>query len=139
MSTFSHMIQPHRGDPCELCGLPSGVTDHEECLGALVEQIRDIETEHRDALSKLGYFRERAKVAARIYSDLTESSGEVLSIEGASVKVVPPKKKRVTWDKKGLQEYSSDHPDILQFKSEKWSVPSVTVKVDKKYNAVKEM
>ena len=134
MSTFSHMIQPHRGDPCELCDLPSGVTDHEECLGALVEQIRNIEAEHRDALSKLGFFRERAKVAARIYSDLTESSGEVLSIEGAFVKVVLPKKPRVSWSSKGLQEYSADHPDVLQFRSEKWSVPSVTVKVDKNYS-----
>lgn len=134
MSKFSHMIQPHRGDPCELCGLPSGVTDHEECLGALTEQIRDIETEHRDALSKLGYFRERAKVAARTYSELTDTSGEVLSIEGAFVKVTLPKKPRVNWDKKGLQEHSVDHPDILQFRSEKWSIPSVTVKVDKSYS-----
>jgi hypothetical protein len=128
------MIQPHKGDPCELCGLPSGVTDNEECLGALVEQIRDIETDNRAILSKLGYFRERAKVAARIYSDLTDTSGEVLSIEGAFVKVALPKKPRVTWNAKGLQEYSSDHPDVLQFRSEKWSEPSVTVKVDKSYS-----
>ena len=134
MSKFSHMIQPHRGDPCELCGLPSGVTDNEECLGALVEQIRDIETEHRGILSKLGYFRERAKEAARTYSELTDTSGEILSIEGAFVKVTNPKKPRVSWNAKGLQEYSSDHPDILQFRFEKWSAPSVTVKIDKSYS-----
>lgn len=127
---FSHLIQPHRGDPCELCFLPAGLTDNEECLGALLEQIRDIEIEHRDALSKLGYFRERAKVNARLYSELTETTGKILSIEGAGVKVTVPKKARVYWNAKGLQAYSRENPDVLQFREEKWSQPSVRIEVD---------
>lgn len=130
MNAFAHMIQAHQGDPCELCDMPSGVTDNDECLGALLEQIRDIKVEFGEIFSQYEFFQARAKVMTRTYADLKDTSGEILKIDGAKASVTLPKRPRVYWNGKGLELYSRDHPEVRQFREEKWSAPAVRIIVD---------
>ena len=124
---FDHLKNPHEGDPCAYCELPSGVTDNEECLGVLLVKVRDIRAEFSTVLSQLDFFEKRAKAMTKIYAELLDISGEVLKIEGAKATSTPPKKPRVYWDAKELEIYSREHPEIRQFREERWSKPSVRI------------
>lgn len=130
MPALTDLVVKHRGDPCELCDLPSGVTDNDECLGGVLEKVRDLRREYRGVLEDLAYYEERAKVNARVFASLTNTYGETLRLSKIKVRVTKPKKARVYWRGKELQEYSKENPDVLQFRYEKMSEPSVRIMVD---------
>ena len=120
----------HRGDPCELCGLSLENTVVDECLGALIEHIRDIKVEIGFPMAQLDLLTEKAKQHARLYSSLTGETGYLLKLDGVKVKITYPKKPRVTWDTNILMAHATVHPGLLAAKREKMAAPSVSIQVE---------
>ena len=120
----------HKGDPCEVCGLSLEDTVVDECLGALIEHIRDIKVEIAFPMEQLEALTKKAKQHARLYSSLTGEAGYLLKLDGVKVKITYPKKPRVTWDSKALAFYADLHPEILKYKKEKMAAPSVSIQVE---------
>jgi hypothetical protein len=121
----------HEGNPCTLCGLDSDEQEYlTECMGALLADYRDLKIEFAFAMERITLLEKRIRESARNQMAITGQVGEVISIQGARVKVVPPKNPRVTWDSKGLEAMAHFHPEILEYRTEKYPVPSVRIEVD---------
>lgn len=120
----------HKGDPCEVCGLTLEETIVDECLGALIEHIRDIKTEIAFPMAQLDILTEKAKQHARLYSAVTGETGDLLELDGVKVKITHPKKPRVTWDNRALEVFADAHPALWKYRTEKMAAPSVSIKVE---------
>ncbi len=120
----------HDEDPCTLCGVKWEDDPTGDCQIRLLEFYRDSKQEMAYYEAVLANTKKRIVAATKIRMAKDGEVGEVAKIDGASINVIAPKKPRVTWNSAGLDGYAVANPDVLKFRTEKWSAPSIRIKVN---------
>lgn len=92
--------------------------------------LEELLTEYRDMKIELAFPLERLSVLEKQIKDIVKETGETAEIEGARIKVTPPKNPRARWNTKALEGFAAAHPELLELKTEYWPSPSVRIIVD---------
>ncbi len=93
-------------------------------LEKILEEFRYMKVELAYPLEKLANLEKQIRV-------IVKETGEISEVEGARIKVVAPKKRRVYWKTKALEGFAAANPKLLALRSERWSSPSIRIVVEK--------
>jgi hypothetical protein len=93
-------------------------------------ELEELLTEYRDMKIELAYPLEQLTKLEKQIKDIVKETGETAEIEGARIKVIPPRNPRARWDTKALEGFAAAHPELLELKTEYWPSPSVRIVID---------
>ncbi|MHA2428655.1 MAG: hypothetical protein ACXADB_11590 [Candidatus Hermodarchaeia archaeon] len=85
---------------------------------------------YRDMQVELALPLEQMKKLEKEIKDYVRETGETAEIDGARIRVTPPKKPRVYWDTKGLEGVLAIYPKLGKLRTEKMASPSIRIMVD---------
>ena len=115
---------------CTHCGLAEEHRPPGPCIGALLKIYRDMKIEIAMPLEQLYTIETAVKQAARLRVQATGERNTFMAVDGARIKSTPPRRPRVTWNTAALDGYAAAHPEILEFRTEKWAAPSIKLIID---------